>query len=322
MNKRSYRYRGFGGGYGLSHKEERAISDSSPSLFDSTAKVLAAVRLAYIAYNVAGGSFGGVGDLCTNVSGNEKNLKESLTSIIRTKDSARTTILKGAEDLTKFFNDIPKENNGFELPDDKFNDIQSYKKMVLETYKKAAKFLVEDIFSLKEETVANLKKDQLKKYCRPMSHLYSALGVFKKDEKYKQDPDTVKGRVKTYIDKHQQKKVSSSINKDNSSMKKNADKVSDNYYKDALMGLGNDSFMKAYYEGFAEEYNKKGEAPKRSYKDLMDVFKEEENIVLKSHPNSVFVADALNEGGLIENGLEQKEKIENIVKKRPSGNFR
>jgi hypothetical protein len=80
--------------------------------------------------------------------------------------------------------------------------------------------------------------------------------------------------------------------------------------------------MKAYYKGFAEEYNKKDEAPKRSYKDLMDVFKEEENIVLKSHPKSVFVADALNEGGLIENGLEQKEKIEKIVKKRPSGNFR
>jgi hypothetical protein len=80
--------------------------------------------------------------------------------------------------------------------------------------------------------------------------------------------------------------------------------------------------MKAYYKGFSEEYNKKDEPPKRSYKDLMDVFKEEENIVLKSHPNSVFVADALNEGGLIENGLEQKEKIEKIVKKRPSGNFR
>jgi hypothetical protein len=88
------------------------------------------------------------------------------------------------------------------------------------------------------------------------------------------------------------------------------------------LGLSDDSFMKAYYKGFAEEYNKKDEAPKRSYKDLMDVFKEEENIVLKSHPKSVFVADALNEGGLIENGLEQKEKIEKIVKKRPSGNFR
>lgn len=322
MNKRSYRYRGYGGSYGLTHKEERQITDSGPSLFDSTAKVLAAVRLAYIAYNVAGGGFGGIGDLCKNVSGDKKKLREALTSIIRSKDSAKTTIFNGAKDLTKFFNDIPKENNGFELADDKFNDIQTYKKMVLETYEKAGKFLSGDISSLKEDAVVGLTKDQLKKYCEPMSHLYSALGVFKKDEKYKQDPDTVKGRVKTYIDKHQEKKVSSSINKDNSSMKKNADKVSDNYYKDALTGLGNDSFMKAYYEGFAEEYNKKGEAPKRSYRDLMDVFKEEENIVLESHPNSVFVADALNEGGLIENGLEQKEKIENIVKKRPSGNFR
>ena len=132
-------------------------------------------------------------------------------------------------------------------------------------------------------------------------------------------------RISNYINKKTPRldnRVVDSININDSTMNKNADNISDQYYKDALVGLSNDSFMKAYYSGLSEEYNYKPEAPKRDAKDLMDFLKEEENIVLKSHPNSVFVADALNEGGLIENGLEQKNKIENITKKRPSGNFR
>lgn len=316
MNKFSRRG-WYGGGYTLSHKEERRVEDIKSEMFPGLSKLLAGITWGYIAYSA---DFGGTADVCKKISGNEKQIKNSLSSYSEKSDSLSSQITKYNQSLLKTFKNIEKETDEYVIPDEKYNDLKNYANFIDEIYKDAVTF-INSLNGLKQEDIFNYKEEDLKKYCKGLGLVFSILDV-SGDEKTNQSPERVLARINNYIEKHKQKKITSSINKEISSMKKNADKVSDNYYKDALMGLSDDSFMKAYYKGFSEEYNKKDEAPKRSYKDLMDVFKEEENIVLKSHPNSVFVADALNEGGLIENGLEQKEKIEKIVRKRPSGNFR
>ena len=316
MNKISRRG-WYGGGYALSHKEEKRIEDVKSEMFPGLSKLLAGITWGYIAYS---SQFGGLTDVCKKISGNEKQIRESLSSYVDKNSELYSQITKYRKSLLKTFASIEKETEKFKIPDDKYKDLQDYAKFIDKTYEESLIFL-KSIAGLKQEEIVSYKEKDLKKHCRGLGLVFSILDV-SGEEKSNQSPEMVEARISNYIEKHKQKKVKASINKEISSMKKNADKVSDNYYKDALMGLGDDSFMKAYYKGFSEEYNKKDEPPKRSYKDLMDVFKEEENIVLKSHPNSVFVADALNEGGLIENGLEQKEKIEKIVKKRPSGNFR
>jgi len=321
MNKISRRF-GYGGGYAWSHPDQYKGDIPKSEAFPGLSKLLAGMLWGYTIYSA---SFGGKKELCSKL-GNEKGLKETMISIAQKSSSLQKQISGSQQKLRKTFNDLKQDlQGGFFIPDDKFKDLKDYGKYIDDLYQNSLNFL-KSIEGLKQETILSYKKEDLKKHCRGLGDTISIIDVTASENstlaRTNQSSERVVARVKNYIEKHKQKKVSSSINKEISSMKKNADKVSDNYYKDALMGLGDDSFMKAYYKGFSEEYNKKDEPPKRSYKDLMDVFKEEENIVLKSHPNSVFVADALNEGGLIENGLEQKEKIEKIVKKRPSGNFR
>jgi hypothetical protein len=103
-----------------------------------------------------------------------------------------------------------------------------------------------------------------------------------------------------------------------------SDQFAKNYYKDALKGLeSNDSLMKEFYRGMADFYDAEHKpSDSRKNKDLYGLFSEEEDLVQKAHPGKMYVGKALGEGGLVENGHQSKDKINDIVRRKPSGNFR
>jgi hypothetical protein len=114
-------------------------------------------------------------------------------------------------------------------------------------------------------------------------------------------------------------KTSESINNQEFIRKAAETRVS--YFGDANLGL-KDQLTKSYYAGLTGMYNEKPQKRPSDYKDLYG-FQEEtgEDLVLQSHPKSVTVADAMGKGGLVENGLEQKEKSTYVALSTPSGNF-
>lgn len=113
-----------------------------------------------------------------------------------------------------------------------------------------------------------------------------------------------------------------STNKQELTMNKLAlskDKVK--YHEDAVKGLS-DKLMKSYYTGLDGMYSEKPKAPKpEKYKSYG--FQEETgfDLVQKSHPKSIYLAEAMGDGGLVESGFEAKVKSEGIALNRPSGNF-
>jgi hypothetical protein len=141
---------------------------------------------------------------------------------------------------------------------------------------------------------------------------------------YKNISDLKKKYIKevAICDKKLKKEASSINNKEEDTMKfsKKADKYSDTFYRDAVKGLNNDAYMKAFYKEMASEYDKKTDYKPTKRKDLMDFFYEEEHIMAQAHPNSTYVADAMGQGGLVENGVERLNTIKNIVNKKTTGN--
>ena len=114
-------------------------------------------------------------------------------------------------------------------------------------------------------------------------------------------------------------KGSNSIN--NQELIRKAAETRVSYFGDANLGL-KDQLAKSYYAGLTGMYNEK--PPKRTsdYKDLYGFQKETgEDLVLEAHPKSVTLADAMGKGGLVENGLEAKEKSNYIALNTPTGNF-
>ena len=114
-----------------------------------------------------------------------------------------------------------------------------------------------------------------------------------------------------------------SINKTSSTMNKLAlsnDKIT--YHEDAVKGL-KDKLTKSYYAGLDSMYNEKPKAQKTDLKDLYG-FQEETgyDLLMEAHPKSTYLAEAMGDGGLVENGLEQKVKSEAVALSVPSGNFR
>jgi hypothetical protein len=118
-----------------------------------------------------------------------------------------------------------------------------------------------------------------------------------------------------------------SINKESildMSIQKKSDKISDQYYKDASKGLsGNDPLMQTFYKEMSAEYNKKLDVKPHKRKDLMDFFHEgAEHIMSQAHPASVVIADAMDDGGLIENNIEHYNISREIAYRKPMGNFK
>ena len=108
------------------------------------------------------------------------------------------------------------------------------------------------------------------------------------------------------------------------SIQKKSDKISDQYYKDASKGLGSgDPLMQTFYKEMSAEYNKKLDVKPHKRKDLMDFFHEgAEHIMSQAHPASVVIADAMDDGGLIENNIEHYNISREIAYRKPMGNFK
>jgi hypothetical protein len=128
-------------------------------------------------------------------------------------------------------------------------------------------------------------------------------------------------------DKKTNDSLDHSINKESildMSIQKKSDKFSDQYYKDASKGLsGNDPLMQTFYKEMSAEYNKKLDVKPHKRKDLMDFFHEgAEHIMSQAHPASVVIADAMDDGGLIENNIEHYNISREIAYRKPMGNFK
>jgi hypothetical protein len=104
---------------------------------------------------------------------------------------------------------------------------------------------------------------------------------------------------------------------------KKADKISNRYFKDAVKDLDSDEFMKAYYSGYSKLHNQKAKKPKQDYNKLYDLHDETgEELIHKSHPKAISVAEAIGSGGLVENLNERSKSMQDIAKRTPSGNYR
>jgi len=96
----------------------------------------------------------------------------------------------------------------------------------------------------------------------------------------------------------------------------------DDYFKSLMKDL-DDSYMKSYYAGLKGMHNKKPESRKSDYADLYQTSDETgTDLMLSAHPKSVELAKAISDGGLIENGIEQQVKTEQILLDIPTGNFK
>jgi hypothetical protein len=114
-------------------------------------------------------------------------------------------------------------------------------------------------------------------------------------------------------------KTSKSINNQEFIRKAAETRVS--YFGDADSGL-KDQLTKSYYAGLTGMYNEKPQKRPSDYDKFYGVQKETgPDLVLQSHPKSITLADAMGKGGLVENGLEQKEKSTYVALNTPTGNF-
>ena len=119
----------------------------------------------------------------------------------------------------------------------------------------------------------------------------------------------------------------SSINKEVSkdSIRKKSDDFAKSYYKDAKKGLSTeDSFMKSYYAGFSDMYDEsQNDKPKLDYKDSYSLHDGTgDDLIHEAHPEAIVVSDAIGNGGLVENGSEQKRQSHGVAQRTPTGNYR
>jgi hypothetical protein len=120
-------------------------------------------------------------------------------------------------------------------------------------------------------------------------------------------------------------KVASSTNRMSiftENIDKFADSISKEFYQDALRGL-DDQYAKSYYTGLKSMYDQKLGGDKADYKSLYEPHGGSGRDILESsHPNSVVISDAMGNGGLVENLLEQQQHDIGVALSAPSGNFR
>lgn len=120
-------------------------------------------------------------------------------------------------------------------------------------------------------------------------------------------------------------KIASSTNRTGIStenIEKYADSVSKEFYQGALRGL-DDQYAKSYYTGLKSMYDQKLGGGKADYKSLYEPHGGTGTEILESsHPKSVVVSDAMGNGGLVENVLEQQRHDIGVALSTPTGNFR
>jgi|14BtaG_2_1085337.scaffolds.fasta_scaffold00001_32 hypothetical protein len=105
---------------------------------------------------------------------------------------------------------------------------------------------------------------------------------------------------------------------------KEADETSKSYCKDAVKDLNNnDKEVREYFTGLGRLYDEKSENPKTDFGSLYNITDGSgSELVNSAHPKSVVILDSIGNGGLVENGLEQKEQSEGVAMSAPTGNYR
>ena len=112
-------------------------------------------------------------------------------------------------------------------------------------------------------------------------------------------------------------KSQNSINNKGENMK-NKNIFSDQIKKDAILGRQPDQPLSEFYKALGQEYGN-DIVPRDTRENLYG--HKGEDLTAKSHPKKVIVSDSIKDGGLVENGHEQKEKSLQVAKKNPTGNF-
>ena len=160
-----------------------------------------------------------------------------------------------------------------------------------------------------------LKRDKQESKYEKRKKFYSDDFIFNNNEDFVVDDFvTSKEKLKNI------KKKSKSINNRELIMKKSN---SDQYYKDAIMGLSNsDPLLKEFYNSMKLETMRRSEL-RDDRKNLMSLTIEQDakDITNSAHPKSIKLSDGHNDGGVVENGHEQKEKSLEVAKRDPTGNF-
>lgn len=105
-------------------------------------------------------------------------------------------------------------------------------------------------------------------------------------------------------------------------MRKKADQFSKEYFQEAVSGL-EDQYAKSYYAGLKGMYDQKLSGTEADYRSLYEVHNESGNTLIGSaHPETINIADAMANGGVVENVIEQQRHHKGVAKSMPSGNFR
>ena len=92
------------------------------------------------------------------------------------------------------------------------------------------------------------------------------------------------------------------------------------YYADAVSGLNNsDPLLKEFYDSMKQETLRRPEL--RDDRENLKALEESQDTTSMAHPKSIRLSDGHGDGGLVENGHEQKEKSLEVAKRNPTGNF-
>jgi len=105
-------------------------------------------------------------------------------------------------------------------------------------------------------------------------------------------------------------------------MHKKADQISKQYFQDAVTGLA-DQYAKSYYAGLKSMYDQKLGKTEADVVKLYEVHNESgADLIGAAHPKTIDIADAMGNGGVVENQIEQHRHNVGVAQSMPSGNFR
>ena len=116
--------------------------------------------------------------------------------------------------------------------------------------------------------------------------------------------------------------ISKTTNFYSDNMKKNADDFLNTYMKDALKDLS-DEYAGSFFSGLNGQSSESNNAEQDKYSSYYNLHDETgADLIDSAHPKSINLADAMGDGGLVENAIESGNRMAEIAKNTPSGNYR